>query len=88
MILVEIFTREDPYAEYCLKMEPTQVLDAIRVTSLKPDVGLIEPRAVRSILVNCWKEDHSQRFTCKELSKALKTAKPSKKGLKQGTQKC
>ena len=80
MILVEIFTRENPFDEYSLKMQPTQVLDAIRMTSLTPDVTLIEPRPVRAILLDCWRSDHAQRLSCKELSKSLKAAKPSKKG--------
>ena len=81
LILVEIFTREDPFAEYNVKMEPVEILDHISSRDLKPDVNTINPKEIRPIIKSAWHKDVTERPTFGTLNKAIKTAKPSRKGI-------
>ena len=80
MIVVEIFTREDPYSEYGMRMEPVQVLNEIKSNGLKPDLALIAPRSLHNILADTWHSDVTQRPSFSQLGKLLKASKQSRKG--------
>lgn len=80
LILVEIFTREDPFEECAAKMERIEILIAVRSMNLRPDLRLINPKTVRPIIADAWKNDRVERPSFSQINKALKSAKPSRKG--------
>lgn len=83
LILVEIFTREDPYSEYSYDMEPVVILEAIKSRGLKPDLELISPPSLHNILASTWHEHSARRPSFNQLGKSLKVSKQSRKGISQ-----
>ncbi len=57
IILVEIFSREDPYSELSGRFEPSDILELIRTKDIRPDITTIQPPAVASIITAAWASD-------------------------------
>ena len=81
ILLVEIFTREDPYQEVLDVKSPVEVVHEILHQGIRPDVGSIEPIAIIPIMESAWDEQPNQRLTFKELSRKINRARPSKKSV-------
>ena len=84
IILVEIFTREDPYAELTGLMEPVDIIDAVSSFDLRPNIAGIYPKALEALIRGAWSKDPETRPTFQYLTKALGTARPSRKSVMDG----
>ena len=49
IILVEVFTREDPYQELRGHMEPTEIIREVMRSHLRPDPKHVQPVTVREV---------------------------------------
>ncbi len=54
IVLVEIFTREDPYHELRGHMEPTEIIKQVQTSHLRPEVTKLQPVSVREVCLFVW----------------------------------
>ncbi|XP_064649403.1 atrial natriuretic peptide receptor 1-like [Lineus longissimus] len=81
IILQEIFSREDPYAEHADVMNPDDVLKAVVNNCLRPEHTDESPVRIRQIMEIAWADDSSTRPSFEQIAKMLKHANPTKKNM-------
>ncbi|XP_064616358.1 receptor-type guanylate cyclase gcy-29-like [Liolophura sinensis] len=81
IILQEIFTREDPYAEHADVLTPEEVLQAVLNNGLRPRYSNDTPVMVRQIMEIGWAEEPYQRPSVEQILKMLRHANPSRKSM-------
>ena len=81
ILLVEIFTREDPYFEYCDTMEPKQIVEAIIRDGIRPDLSLTENKKIKPIIQGAWHEEPSRRPSFSSMARDLRKGKTSRKSV-------
>ena len=79
ILLYEIFSRMDPYAEYATSLGYPKVIHLIRETSLRPQTNELSPNSAISLMQSCWTRTPCDRPTFGQILKTLKQAIPSKK---------
>lgn len=81
IILQEIFTREDPYAEHADVLTPEEVLQAVLNNGLRPRYSSDTPLMVRQIMEIGWAEAPYQRPSLDQILKMLRHANPTRKSM-------
>lgn len=81
ILLVEIFTREDPYHEWSSALGPEEVVRRVEAEALRPDLERVFPSTMRCILEVCWSCNPSDRTSMAQLLKVLKVTKPNRKSV-------
>ena len=81
ILLVEIFTREDPYSEHSDLLDPMEVMNLIKAENLRPDVLNTVPDCISKLMVTSWDNDPQIRPSFKQIITKLKSGKPSKKSV-------
>ncbi len=71
MLMVEIFTRDDPYSELSYLMEPGDIIEAVRDKMLRPNISDLHCIAVKTIIKKSWNEDPYKRPSFSQLRKQL-----------------
>ncbi|XP_033753896.1 retinal guanylyl cyclase 1-like [Pecten maximus] len=79
IILQEIFTREDPYAEHAGILTPTEVIHAVTLNNLRPEHHEDTPVHIRQLMEICWNDNAISRPSFEQVLKLLKRANPLKK---------
>ncbi len=81
LILVEIFSREEPFKPCLDHRLPSAVLKLVREEGLRPDFSDSFPRAIRQMTEFCWDTIPANRPPFPKILKRLHDAKPTKKGI-------
>ncbi len=81
LILVEIFSREEPFKSYLDQWLPSAVLKMVLEEGLRPNFPDSFPRAIRQMTEFCWDTIPTNRPSFSKISKRLHDAKPTKKGI-------
>ncbi|KAK2151738.1 hypothetical protein LSH36_353g08046 [Paralvinella palmiformis] len=81
IILVEIFTREDPYWELSDTMDPTEIIGAIINDDLRPDMSTISCNQIKPIITEAWQEKSNNRPSFANLIHDMKKCRTSRKSL-------
>ncbi|ELT89649.1 hypothetical protein CAPTEDRAFT_78649, partial [Capitella teleta] len=81
ILLIEIFTQEDPYSHLTDCSDPSDVLLDITTRGIRPAYPHAASHELMQIFNMCWVEDPTSRPTFKKLKKLVEKAKPSKKGV-------
>ncbi|OWF56288.1 Atrial natriuretic peptide receptor 2 [Mizuhopecten yessoensis] len=79
IILQEIFTREEPYAEHADSLTPTEVIRAITLNTLRPEHSEETPVNIRQLMEICWNDHAISRPSFEQVLKLLKRANPLKR---------
>ena len=79
IILQEIFTRKDPYAEHYDTLSHSELIKAICDNNLRPTHTQDMPNAIKQIMDYGWSEDPLKRPTCDQIQKQLRQAHHFKK---------
>ncbi len=79
IILQEIFTRKDPYAEHYDNLSYSELIKAIVDNNLRPTHTQDMPNAIKQIMDYGWSEDPLKRPTCDQIQKQLRRAHHFKK---------
>ncbi|XP_069113401.1 retinal guanylyl cyclase 2-like [Argopecten irradians] len=79
MILQEIFTREDPYAEHAGTLTPTEVINAVTLNNLRPEHNEDTPMHIKQLMEICWNDHAISRPSFEQVLKLLKRVNPLKK---------
>ena len=81
ILLVEIFTRDDPYCEESYTMEPVDIIDSVKVDDTRPQLPMDFPSTVIPILSKAWHRSQMERPSFREVKRVLDASKPSKKSV-------
>ncbi|ESO96911.1 hypothetical protein LOTGIDRAFT_115587 [Lottia gigantea] len=81
IILQEIFTREDPYAEHVDHLTPEQVIKAVVDNNLRPQPSDDTPIRVRQIMEIAWSENAASRPSFDQIAKMLRQCRHSRKSV-------
>lgn len=81
MLLLEIFSRSDPYSTLTDQYEPVDILQDVILRDIRPDYPHGSSPALQKIFDQCWATDPNGRPNFKKLKKLMEKAKPSKKGV-------
>ena len=81
LILIEVFSREDPYDKELVKILPSAVVKQVRESGIRPQLPRDYPNSIRQLTEFCWDTIPTNRPPFKKILKRLKAAKPTKKGV-------
>ncbi|XP_050398521.1 speract receptor [Patella vulgata] len=81
IILQEIFTREDPYAEHAGLIMPDQVIKAILNNNLRPQPSDDTPIRVRQIMEIAWSETATSRPSFEQMNKMMRQCRTTRKSV-------
>ena len=79
IILQEIFTRKDPYAEHYDNLSYSELIKAIVDNNLRPTHTQDMPNAIKQIMDYGWSENPINRPSCEQIQKDLRRAHHFKK---------
>ena len=81
ILLVSIFTREDPFSELSDELEPADVINGIIGRNLRPKLGKEIPLALHSIIELLWATKVEKRPPFSRICKSLRAVNPSRKSM-------
>ncbi len=81
VVLHEIFTREDPYFEELHEMTADDVINAVKMTNIRPRHGDNTPLRVRQIIEIAWSDEPASRPSFEQIHTMLQNANPFKKSV-------
>ncbi|KAK2138911.1 hypothetical protein LSH36_2238g00026, partial [Paralvinella palmiformis] len=81
IILVEIFTRDDPYVELTDHMEPVKILELIKDKDIRPNINDLKPTSIRAVIGSAWDSDPCRRPSFSQLKKWLRNSQQTKKSI-------
>ena len=81
VILLEIFTREDPYSEISDTTEPFDIIVKVINNNMRPSLDNVGTDSVKIAISHAWDEDPHKRPSFSSLKKSLRSAKPTRKSV-------
>jgi serine/threonine protein kinase len=81
IVIQEIYTREEPYAEHSDILNPKDVIEAVKLNNLRPSTSEDIPIVIRQVMEIAWCDNPLNRANFEEILKMIKQSGKERKSV-------